>query len=55
MAAACAVLKEDWAVLDSGGGGIHFPTPASLMIVEAHLALAPSQRRGHRVPCPPAI
>jgi hypothetical protein len=53
----CRVRRAEGrlAVLDSGGGGIHFPTPASLMIVEAHLALAPSQRRGHRVPCPPAI
>jgi hypothetical protein len=46
--APCAVRRAEGrlVVLDSGGGGIHFPTPAGLMIVEAHQALARSQGEG---------
>jgi hypothetical protein len=39
------------AVLDLGGGGIHFPT----LVVRSVDWEPPSQRGGHRVPCPPAL
>jgi hypothetical protein len=50
----CRVRRAEGrlAVLDSGGGGIHFPTPTGLMIIEAHLELAVWHLRKERASSP---